>query len=306
MPGVFVLLWSTGFIGAKYGLPYAEPLTFLLLRFVIVVALLLPVALLTRAPWPSRLVDVGHVAVTGLLVHAVYLGGVFASIDLGVPAGLAALIVGLQPLLTATLVGPLLGERVRPRQWLGFLLGLAGVFMVMAEKLVPADGGGFGDLAFQGFGLGGITLALAALVGITAGTLYQKRFCQALDLRTGTVIQYAAATVAMAVFAPLFETMRVQWTGDFVFALMWLVVVLSLGAISLLMMLIRRGEAARTAGLFYLVPPCTALVAYFLFDERLGLLALAGMAIAAAGRRIGCTALSAAFTTPTPHSAIPL
>lgn len=229
------------------------------------------------------LVDVGHVAVTGLLVHAVYLGGVFASIDLGVPAGLAALIVGLQPLLTATLVGPLLGERVRPRQWLGFLLGLAGVFMVMAEKLVPADGGGFGDLAFQGFGLGGITLALAALVGITAGTLYQKRFCQALDLRTGTVIQYAAATVAMAVFAPLFETMRVQWTGDFVFALMWLVVVLSLGAISLLMMLIRRGEAARTAGLFYLVPPCTALVAYFLFDERLGLLALAGMAIAAAG-----------------------
>lgn len=222
------------------------------------------------------LVDVGHVAVTGLLVHAVYLGGVFASIDLGVPAGLAALIVGLQPLLTATLVGPLLGERVRPRQWLGFLLGLAGVFMVMAEKLVPADGGGFGDLAFQGFGLGGITLALAALVGITAGTLYQKRFCQALDLRTGTVIQYAAATVAMAVFAPLFETMRVQWTGDFVFALMWLVVVLSLGAISLLMMLIRRGEAARTAGLFYLVPPCTALVAYFLFDERLGLLALAG------------------------------
>lgn len=279
MPGLFVLLWSTGFIGAKYGLPYVEPFTFLLLRFAIVVALLLPVALVTRAPWPRRWVDVGHVAVTGLLVHAVYLGGVFAAIDLGVPAGLAALIVGLQPLLTATLVGPLLGERVRPRQWLGFMLGLAGVFMVLGEKLGGAEGGSL----FQGFGGGGIVLTLAALIGITAGTLYQKRFCQALDLRTGTVIQYAAATAAMAAVAPLFETMRIQWTGDFVFALTWLVVVLSLGAISLLMMLIRRGEAARTAGLFYLVPPCTALVAYLLFDERLGLLALAGMAIAAAG-----------------------
>ena len=171
-PAVFVLLWSTGFIAAKAGLPYAEPLTFLGWRFALVVVLMLPVALLMQARWPGR-IEAGHIAVVGLLMHAGYLGGVFSSIHHGLPAGLAALIVGLQPVLTATIVGPLLGERVTPRQWLGLVLGFAGVAVVLFERY------GFGS---GGFGAGAVALAVLALVGITAGTIYQKRFCAQSNL----------------------------------------------------------------------------------------------------------------------------
>jgi len=274
MPFVFVLLWSTGFIGAKYGLPYAEPLTFLLWRFIILVALLVPFALLTRAAWPKSWRLAGHIAVSGLLVHAGYLGGVFVAISVGVSAGLASLVVGLQPLLTAAVVGPLLGETVAARQWLGLVLGLGGLVMVVGEKV--ADGGGGVD----GWGM---VAAVVALVSITLGTVYQKRFCGGMELRSGTTIQYTAAAAAMLVIAPLFETMDVQWTGDFVFALFWLIGVLSLGAISLLMLMIRWGEVARVASFFYMVPPVTALVAWAMFGERMGLVALAGMGVAVAG-----------------------
>lgn len=273
-PGVFVLLWSTGFIGAKFGLPYAEPLTFLFIRFGILVALLVPFAFVTRAPWPESWSLAGHVAVTGALVHGGYLGGVFVAISLGVSAGLAALIVGLQPLLTAVVVGPLLGERVSLRQWLGLVLGLGGVVLVVAEKMA-GTGIGFDAL--------GIVFAVGALFSITFGTVYQKRFCGGMDLRTGTAIQYMAATVVMGTLAPLFETMEVAWTGEFVFALFWLVFVLSVGAISLLMLMIRRGEVARVASFFYMVPPVTALIAWGMFGERLGVVALAGMALAVIG-----------------------
>lgn len=271
-PIAFVGLWSTGFIGAKYGLPYAEPLTFLLVRLSLVAALLSLLALAMRAPWPRRAADAGHIAVAGLLVHGVYLGGVFAAIDQGLPAGVTALIVGLQPLLTATLAGPLLGERVTPRQWAGFVLGLCGVLLVTWEKLVLGAG--------QATSLG---LALFALLGITLGTLYQKRFCSAMDLRTGTAIQYAATSVPLAAVALATETMEIDWTGDFIFALAWLGLALSVGAIFLLFLLIRHGAAAKVASLFYLVPPVTALIAWLMFDERLGVPALAGMAVAAAG-----------------------
>ncbi|WP_448188155.1 DMT family transporter [Azospirillum sp. sgz301742] len=273
MPAVFVLLWSTGFIGAKFGLPYAEPFTFLLLRMLSVAALLGVVALVMRAPWPRNWRMAGHIAVAGLLVHAVYLGGVFFAIAHKVPAGIAALIVGVQPLLTAALARRLLGERVSPRQWGGLLLGLIGVGLVVSEKITPGGGGS----------LAGYVAAVAALVGITLGTLYQKRHCTGMDLRTGAVIQYAATAAAFAVLAPLTESMRVSWTGEFVFALAWLTIVLSVGAVFLLFALIRRGAAARVASLFYLTPPVTAVVAWAMFDERLGVIALAGMAMTVMG-----------------------
>ncbi|MGY0779267.1 DMT family transporter [Azospirillum argentinense] len=272
MPGVFVLLWSTGFIGAKYGLPYAEPLTFLLVRLGLVAAILGLVALVTGAPWPKSWAEAGRIALAGLLVHGVYLTGVFCAIAKGMPAGVTALIVGIQPLLTAALSGPLLGERVSGRQWVGFLMGLAGVGLVVGEKL-----------HFDSTDALGIGLALAALLGITFGTLYQKRHGTAMDLRSGAAIQYAATAAVLAVLAPLFETMHIDWTGEFVFALLWLSFVLSVGAIFLLFLLIRRGAAARVASLFYLVPPVTAVIAWAMFGERLGLLALSGMALAVAG-----------------------
>lgn len=275
MPAVFVLLWSTGFIGAKLGLPHAEPFTFLAIRFALVVAILAGVAVATRAPWPADRRLVGHLAVSGLLVHAVYLGGVFAAIHRGLPSGLTALVVGLQPLLTAVAAGRLLGERVSPRQWLGFGLGLVGVAMVLSTRLT--------GVRLDGFGWDALAFALAALLGITAGTLYQKRFCTGMDLRTGTVVQYLAALAGCLPAALLFETMAVEWAGEFVFALGWLVLVLSMGAISLLMTLIRLGEAARVASFFYLVPPVTAVMAWALFNEELSPLALAGMGVAVAG-----------------------
>lgn len=272
MPGVFVLLWSTGFIGAKYGLPYAEPLTFLLVRLSLVAAVLGVVALVTRAPWPKSWAEAGRIALAGLLVHGVYLSGVFCAIAKGMPAGVTSLIVGLQPLLTAALSGPLLGERVTARQWGGLLLGLAGVALVVSEKI------SFDSANLMGMGLVGV-----ALLGITLGTLYQKRHGTAMDLRSGAAIQYAVTAAVLAVLAPMFETMHIQWTGEFVFALLWLSFVLSVGAIFLLYALIRRGAAARVASLFYLVPPVTAVVAWAMFDERLGALALVGMAMAVAG-----------------------
>ena len=272
VPALFVVLWSTGFIGARLGLPHAEPLTFLSLRYALAAGLLVLVSVVSRAPWPRRLTEFVHFAVAGLLVHGVYLGGVFIGISMGVEAGVSALIVGLQPLLTAALAGVLLGERVTPRQWLGLVLGLSGVTLVLAGKVGHAPGTLLGSIA-----------CIAALIGITIGTLYQKRFCAGMDLRTGSVVQFTAAGLATAPLAFWFEDMHVQWDAEFVFALLWLVVVLSLGAVSLLYLLIRRGAASQVASLFFLVPPCTALIAWPLFGETLGPWAFAGMALTALG-----------------------
>jgi len=276
MPLLFVLLWSTGFIGAKYGLPYAEPLTFLASRYVLVIALMTMLALAMRAPWPASPREALHIGVTGLLVHALYLGGVFMSIDRGLPAGVSALVVGMQPLLTAACAGLLLGERVSPRQWLGLAMGFAGVGLVVGSK-ATVDGVAADALLHM------LTPALAALVGITAGTLYQKRFCPRFDLRTGSVVQFVPTLAVTALLASQTETMAIDWSGEFVFALLWLVLVLSLGAISLLNLLIRSGSAVNVASLFYLTPPTTALIAWAMFGETLSGLALAGMAVAVAG-----------------------
>lgn len=272
IPALFVLLWSTGFIGARLGLPYAGPFTFLSLRYGLAAGLLVVIALGMQAPWPKRPTDIVHYAVAGLLVHGVYLGGVFVGISLGVEAGLSALIVSLQPLLVAAFAGLLLGERVSARQWTGLALGFTGVALILFHKL----GRGLSDT------LGGLA-CVAALLGITMGTLYQKRYCTGMDLRTGTAIQFAAAGLATAPLALLFEQRRVIWSGEFLFALLWLVLVLSLGAVSLLYVLIRRGAAASVSSLFFLVPPCTALIAWPLFGERLGTAALLGMALTLAG-----------------------
>ena len=276
MPLLFVVLWSTGFIGAKYGLPYAEPLTFLAVRYVLVIGLMTLLALAMRAPWPASPRDAMHIAVTGLLVHAVYLGGVFMSIHHGLPAGISALVVGMQPLLTGALAGALLGERVSSRQWAGLALGFAGVALVVGSK-VSVDGVATDALGRM------LLPALAALVGITAGTLYQKRFCPRFDLRTGSVLQFLPSLALTALVASQVETMQIDWSGEFVFALLWLVLVLSLGAISLLNLLIRSGSAVNVASLFYLTPISTALIAWFIFGEKLTLTATAGMFLAVSG-----------------------
>ncbi|WP_332670419.1 DMT family transporter [Aromatoleum sp.] len=275
-PLLFVLLWSTGFIGAKFGLPYAEPLTFLSIRYVLVITLMSLLALATRARWPKDWRQFAHIGITGLLVHATYLGGVFVAIHRGLPAGVTALVVGMQPLLTALGAGWLLGERVAARQWAGLALGFAGVTLVVSNKLTVGSGSA-GELGWM------LAPALASLAGITVGTLYQKRFCPSFDLRTGSVVQFVPSLLLTAFVASRSETMQIDWTGDFVFALLWLVLVLSLGAISLLNLLIRSGSAVNVASLFYLTPPTTALMAWLLFGETLTGLALVGMIVAVAG-----------------------
>lgn len=268
---LFVLLWSTGFIGAKLGLPHAEPMTFLALRFVLVAGALGLWAGLAGAPWP-RPGQIRDQALVGLLLHGLYLGGVFTAIWLGTEAGLAALIVGLQPVATALIARQVLGERLVGAQWLGMTLGFAGVGLVVWQKL----GAGVGDWR-------GIALCVMALVAIAAGSVLQKLRGGDTPLRTGAVVQFAAAAVLTGLLALLLEERRIDWTRDFVFALSWLVLVLSLGAISLLIWLIRQGAASNVASLFFLVPPCTALIAWALFGERLGPVALAGVATTALG-----------------------
>jgi drug/metabolite transporter (DMT)-like permease len=246
-------------------------MTILALRFGAAAVLALALTLGGRARWPSRR-EAPHVVVVGLLMHGCYIGGVFAAIDHGLPAGLSALIVGLQPLLSACVVGLVLRDRVTPLQWLGFVLGLAGVVLVLWTKLT-----------FDRATTGAVLLAALALVAITAGTLYQKRFCAHVDLRSGQVLQYAAAAIAVLVLALAFESMKIDWTASLAGSLAWMVLVLSVGTISLLYWLIRHGAAVKTASLFYLVPPVTALMAWAWFSETLGPAALAGLGVTAVG-----------------------
>lgn len=274
-PLLFVALWSTGFIGAKFGLPYAEPLTFLSLRYAIVLVLMGGLAWYQKATWPPTAREWLHIGVSGVLVHGMYLGGVFIAIGHGLPAGIAAIVVGLQPVLTALGAGLLLGERVRPTQWAGLALGFVGVALVVAHKIAASTSGGMVLSMLLPVGI--------ALLAITAGTLYQKRFCPSFDLRTGSVIQFLPTLALTGLAAMATETMVVHWTPSFVFALGWLVLVLSLGAVTLLNVLIRSGSAVNVASLFYLVPPATAVVAWALFGETLTGLAMLGMVFTVLG-----------------------
>ena len=274
MPLLFVLIWSTGFIVARLGLPHAPPLTFLLLRYCGVLIVLSPLLLLMRPPWPRGIAL--HIALAGVLVQAGYLSGVWCAIRLGMPAGLSALIVGLQPLLTG-FAAPLVGEPLRPRQWLGLLLGLAGVALVVSDKLSP-----------NGSSIVNISLCVFALCCITAGTLYQKRFCPRFDLRVGAAIQFGASALVTLPFALWLEDLgpglqTIQWTPQFLLALAWSVLALSIGAMFLLFILISRNAATQVSSLMYLTPPVTALLAWLLFGESFGLAGIAGMLLTAMG-----------------------
>jgi drug/metabolite transporter (DMT)-like permease len=269
-PGIFVVLWSTGFIGTKYVLAGAEPLTYLALRMALVTVLMALIVIVTRPKLPNR-AEIGHSAVAGLLIQAVYLGGVSVAMYHSVPAGLAALIPGLQPILTSTLANRWLGERVTKLQWAGLVFGLVGVAMVLHGRQMT------GEVGWAWLG------TCAALVSITLGTLYQKRYCGRIDWRAGNLVQFAASAVVCGIGAWLFETRNVDWSLQFTLSLLWLAIVLSIGSIGVLYWLIRRGTATQAASLFYLVPATTALMAFFLFDERLDFLGILGMALCAAG-----------------------
>ena len=271
LPGLFVVLWSTGFIAAKYGLPYAPPLEFLLLRFSLVTLLMTLVTLATRAPWPQGARQIANIAVAAWLVHGVYLGGVFVSIAAGMPAGTSAMLVGLQPILTVFLARAWLGERISALQWCGLVLGLAGVYLVVRHKIALS-----GEWT-------ALVAVLVALIGISVGTLSQKKYCAHVDLRSGAVIQFAACALLYAPLVAVLEPQPIAFTPQFLFALGWSVIVLSVGAISLLYWLLRHGAAADVARLFYLVPPVTALMAFALFGERLDAVAIAGMVLIAVG-----------------------
>jgi drug/metabolite transporter (DMT)-like permease len=269
-PFAFVVIWASGFVVAKYAAPYTEPLSFLVVRYAGVVVLMLALAVAATAPWP-RGRQVLHIAVAGIGIQAGYLGGVWAAVAAGMPAGVAALVVNLQPVLTAAFAG-LIGERLGRRQVAGLLLGFAGVALVVSNRLTTE-------------GLSPLTLGLTimALLAITIGTLYQKRFCPQFDLRTGQVVQFAASILVTLPFALAFETFRFDWTPQLLGALAWSVLVLTGGGISLLFLMLRRGAAAQVTSYFYLVPGITALMAFAMFGETLGPVAIGGMVVTVLG-----------------------
>lgn len=273
MPVVFVLIWSTGFVVARLGMPHAPPLTFLCWRYAFSMLAFVAWVLISRARWPDGAAQWGHLAVTGVLMHAGYLGGVWAAVKIGLGAGTVALIVGLQPVLTALWLSATGSQhRVTGRQWLGLVLGLAGLVLVVWHKL------GQGEVTPAN-----LVPAVLALLSITTGTLYQKRFIRPCDVRTANAIQLAAAFVVSLPLAVAVEHTALEWHPDLVIAMAWSVIVLTLGGSSLLYMMLQRGAATRVTSLMYLVPPCTAVLAWLLFREPLGATVMAGMGVTALG-----------------------
>ena len=271
MPAVFVGVWSTGFVVARLAMPHAPPLTFLAWRYLFSLLAFGAWIALARPAWPRGRSQWGHLAVTGVLMHGGYLGGVWAAVHAGIPAGTVALIVGLQPVLTAVWVSARGQHVVAPRQWAGLMMGLAGLALVVWPKM------GRGEVTTLNLGL-----SVLALASITAGTLYQKHHVQPVDARTGSWVQLAAALLVTLPLAWL-ETEPMHWHPDLVLALVWSVLALSLGASSLLLLLIQAGAATRVTSLFYMVPPCTAVLAWLMFGERMTTLSWLGMALCAAG-----------------------
>lgn len=269
-PGIFVLLWSTGFIGARLGLPHAEPFSFLVLRFLLVLLLLAPFVVFTVKARPSLSILL-HSAVVGILLHGAYLGGVFFAIDRGMPAGVSALVVSLQPIITLILAAVFFGEKVSLKTVLLFGVGLLGVGLV----LLPNVSGETSHLP-----LSSLIASAVAVVGISLGTVYQKFYAAKVGLLSGLLAQYVGATVVLGGLAYFTETLVIDWTGEFQFALLWLVLVLSIGAVGLLMLLIRRDSVARTSALFFLVPGFTAIVANLMFGETMTQLQIAGLILA--------------------------
>lgn len=272
MPAVFVLIWSTGFIVARYAMPHAPPLKFLAVRYALSSACFLVWVMAARVAWPRSRAQVLHLAVTGVLMQAAYLGGVWAAVKAGMGSGLVALLVGIQPVLTAVWMS-FHGGRIAPRQWLGLVLGFAGLALMVTRKL--GQGGEVSALT--------LSLALLALLSITAGTLYQKRFVAPCDVRSASAVQQLAALAVTLPLALLLEHLSIEWTLGSIGAMAWSVVALTLGGSSLLYMLIQRGTATAVTSLLYLVPPCTAVMAWLLFGEPITVLTVAGIALTAIG-----------------------
>ena len=256
---LFILIWSTGFIIARYGMPHAEPLTFLAIRFFGVILILLPCILWFKAPWPSKS-QIVHLAIAGVLIQFGYLAGVWIAIRHGMPVGLTALIVGLQPILTAVFVS-FLAEKITRSQWQGLFLGLLGVFLVL-----------YAQINTTGVNAQTIFFNIIGLLSITVGTIYQKKYCAQFDLRTGSLIQFMTSLGLATIGAYLFETREVEWVLELVGALVWGIVGISIGAMSLLFILIRRGNATKVSSLMYLTPPTTAIMGWILFNEPLTIL----------------------------------
>jgi len=271
MPWLFVLIWSTGFIVARYGMPNSPPFTFLLWRYVFSILCFVLWVKWARVPWPQGRAQWWHLGVTGVLMHAGYLGGVWAAVKVGMGAGLTALIVGLQPVITAIWLSAR-GGYVTRRQWQGLALGFVGLAMVVSRKLE----GGIEVTPWS------LTMITMALVSITTGTLYQKRFVQPCDVRSANAVQLMAAYVVTLPLA-LMETEPALWNAEMTWAMVWAVLVLTLGGSSLFYILIQRGAAASVTSLLYLVPPTTAVMAWVLFNEPITLVTLAGIVVTAAG-----------------------
>lgn len=272
LPLLFVVLAGSGFVGTRLGLSHAEPFVFLGLRFALAAAILAGIAIAVRAPWPRNLREAMHIGLAGLLGIGLFSAGVCYSIALGVPPAVSALIIALHPILVALGAGPLLGERVTPRQWLGLLLGLAGVYLVLHGRLQV-------DPAY----LDAALLSVLGLIGMSAGNLYQKKRCPGMHPLTGSTLQHALCTLPMLAGAALFETGEVTWNGEFIVALLWMAIPVSVGAVTLLGLLIQRGEVSRVASLFYLMPVSAAITAYLLFGQSIEAAAFGGIALAATG-----------------------
>ncbi|MEM7428534.1 MAG: DMT family transporter [Pseudomonadota bacterium] len=272
-PLFFVFMWSTGFIGAGLSMPHAEPFTFLTVRFASVVPLMAFLALILRSEWP-RGIDVFHAFLVGAVIHGIYLGAVFWVVHAGMPAGISALIVGLQPIATAFVAGWVLGERLEAKHWTGLVLGLFGVILVLWPKLNLQDSGITATTVVVGF---------LGVFCLTAGSLYQKRFATRINLVTGAVWQYVGAAVASGLIALVTERLHITWNLDVFIALVWLVLALSIGAVSLYMVMLRHGQVTRVAAVFYLVPGTAAAIAWLMFGETLSIIQILGMAVCTFG-----------------------
>ena len=272
LAGSFIFLWASGFVAAKFGLPYAEPFTLMASRFVVGSIILVPACFLLRAEWPKNWTLVLHILVAGFGIQTLYLIGVYYGIWLGISTGLAALVVGLQPLLTGVLAGVVLGENVTRKNWIGLLLGFFGLVLVVWDRITsPVDT------------LWGLGILLFGLLGITAGTLYQKRYCGQFDVRTGVALQNVMSCIVMLMLAYTFETMTIIWTNEFIFAVLWSAIGLSVFGICFYYWLVQRGAAARVTSLIYLSPPTTAIMGWAMFGEILSWLAISGLMISMAG-----------------------
>ena len=269
---LFIFFWASGFVAAKYGLPYAEPFTLMAARFVVATAIMVPACFILKASWPATFRAAIHIMIAGIGIQVIYLAGVYYGLRLGASTGVTAIVVGLQPLLTGVLAGFVLRERISRNNWIGLLLGFVGLALVVWDRIAsPTDT------------LWALGALLAGLIGITLGTLYQKKYCGPFDIRTGVALQTVVSCLVMLGLAASFETMQINWTPDFVFAVLWSAVGLSVIASCLFYWLIQRGAATQVTSLIYLSPPTTALLGWAMFGEIMSWLAIAGMLVAMAG-----------------------